>query len=844
MKPLQPIFDLGKITACLCLLTMPFSAEAKITFLFEDFESVTLGANVDETVAGAEVWTKTPPDGWDVDDSGVAGLDDGLGVTEWRGWSFADKDWWASVDDQRRSDFTRASGAVAVADPDEWDDIGSPSGVGTYNSFLSREVDVAGASPSSLVLEFDSSFRPEGSQKASVTVAFDGGEPVTILEWVAVDDNKTNEHIEIDLNNPAGASEMTLTFGMSDAGNNWFWAIDNIEVSSTDLFSEDFEGIELGESLDEGVFAEEVWSKMGPEGWMIDDSELFKGDFDPDDIPEDPFEWSGVTEWKGWSFADKDWWSETAGDQRRSEFTKATGTVAIADPDEWDDSGSPASLGQFNSFMTTPPISLDGVPPSSVLLKFDSSWRPECCDDGDGTNNQTATVTVTFDDGEPIEIMHWSSDGGDATFHGDNSTNESVTVPIENPEGAATMTIQFGLTKGGNDWWWAIDNIVVSGGGTAILSEVVVVPSTVSVILADTGLNKLDTATLMMTVDDQEVESTVTKEGSFVTVAHMPVGGFAPASEHTFTVTGKDDIGNDVSWSGTFQAPVPLLPDVLPGPAGVDGAFGVRYIWGAGTLGGLQRGVDAILATQEEDFEGEIFDTTHPFINHGDGNGFFPDDEVYPEEVEFSDFWTDEDFVQLSKGTIRVTDPGEYTFGIHTDDGFALRIFGAEFSGVTGQGMQDIGAPNTVVHVNDTGDSRTWATITLAAGDYDIEFFWWERGGGDYGEIYTAKGAFGGDPDTETWALIGTEGGLPLVGPAELGLTVTDFAYAPAADGTPASASVTWNSKPDTQYIVETTTNLVDFEELTDGFPSAGESTTYNADNAEGAERYYRIRSE
>ena len=196
------------------------------------------------------------------------------------------------------------------------------------------------------------------------------------------------------------------------------------------MFSEDFEGIELGDSVDEGAAAEMVWSKQGPDGWVTDDSQLFKGDFDPDPAPEDPIEWLGVTEWKGWSFADKDWWALTAGDQRRTEFTKGTGTVAIADPDEWDDSGSPAGQGQFNSVIITPAIALDGVPPGSVLLKFDSSWRPECCDDGDGSNNQTATITVTFDDGEPVEIMHWSSDGNDDNFHDDNSTNETVIVPI------------------------------------------------------------------------------------------------------------------------------------------------------------------------------------------------------------------------------------------------------------------------------------------------------------------------------------------------------------------------------------------------------------------------------
>ena len=37
----------------------------------------------------------------------------------------------------------------------------------------------------------------------------------------------------------------------------------------------------------------------------------------------------GVTEWAGWSFADKAWWTETAEDQDRSTFTLGSGTVAV-----------------------------------------------------------------------------------------------------------------------------------------------------------------------------------------------------------------------------------------------------------------------------------------------------------------------------------------------------------------------------------------------------------------------------------------------------------------------------------------------------------------------------------
>jgi hypothetical protein len=134
-----------------------------VLLLEEDFEGLPLGPNVDESVAGDAVWTPTAPQGWTLDDSGVPGVDSPAdGVTEWAGWSFADNDWWASVDDQQRSEFALATGAAAIADSDEYDGKGDP--VGTYNAFMSTpEIDVSGveADPDAILLRFDSSWRPE-----------------------------------------------------------------------------------------------------------------------------------------------------------------------------------------------------------------------------------------------------------------------------------------------------------------------------------------------------------------------------------------------------------------------------------------------------------------------------------------------------------------------------------------------------------------------------------------------------------------------------------------------------------------------------------------------------------
>ncbi len=505
------------------------------TFFEENFDSVTLGPNVDEGVPSDMAWTASPPDGWTVDNSKMPMVDGEVaGTTEWRGWTFADPAWWASVDDQRRSDFTNASGAAAVADPDEWDDVGGPAGIGNFESYLiSPEIDVTSLAGGGGSLSFDFSWRPEGDQTGNVTVAFDGGEAQEIfrLDTASTTDDMTNESKTLPFAVPAGALNMTLSFGMFDAGNNWFWAIDNIaigpssdpvfpanlvaqsdvlakkvtltwnpasniigaievlrddvviaelpidaseyedsppevdmiynyairvkadgideapltvEVNYTQgeivtLFVEDFDSVTLGEAVDEGGLTDMDWTAEPPAGWTVDNSNM----------PMDAGEVLGTTEWRGWTFANPEFWA-SVDDQRRSEFTNGSGAIAVADPDEWDDNGGPAGVGNFESYLISPAFDVTAAAGNSqVSIVFDSSWRPE--------GNQTGNLTVAFDGGEAQEVLRL-----DSGTTQDNETNE-VKVAVANlPVGAQEMVLTFGMFDAGNNWFWAIDNIQVT----------------------------------------------------------------------------------------------------------------------------------------------------------------------------------------------------------------------------------------------------------------------------------------------------------------------------------------------------------------------------------------------
>ncbi len=218
------------------------------------------------------------------------------------------------------------------------------------------------------------------------------------------------------------------------------------------VYAQDFESLTLGPNVDEGVAGEMVWTNVPPEGWTLDNSQMAGNDSEDADGDGWP-DLDGVSEWAGWSFADKDWWVSTAGDQRRSEFDSGSGIVLIADPDEWDDvSHAP---GTFNTFLTTAPIPLGSAQPGSAVLQFNSSWRPYA--------NQTGVVTAVFDGGEPFEVARFESDEASPDFKPDDTfINESFATSLRNPEGAESVVLTFALTEAGNDWWWALDNIRIT----------------------------------------------------------------------------------------------------------------------------------------------------------------------------------------------------------------------------------------------------------------------------------------------------------------------------------------------------------------------------------------------
>ena len=138
-----------------------------------------------------------------------------------------------------------------------------------------------------------------------------------------------------------------------------------------------------------------------------------------------------------------------------------------------------------------------------------------------------------------------------------------------------------------------------------------------------------------------------------------------------------------------------------------------------------------------------------------------PDDQPLPGEAEGL---AAADFVIVARARVRIPRAGDWTIGVHTDDGFALRFIGAPFDSVHGNGLRDDTFPEYMAYLTETGNSSTRGILrNLAAGEYGIEMIAFQRVGGAQYEVYAAEGAFAEDTDTDQWALIGGAGGLELV---------------------------------------------------------------------------------
>ena len=230
---MQPVLIFRRLS--LCLLLGSSASLSAATLFSENFESLPLGPYVSPTESGGDGtdWTATAPTGW-VKDQTTTPVG---GPPEWFGFTFHDRQSWINTEgDQNRSAWAGGTGTVMVADPDAYDDGNIDISGQLYNVRITTPaISLAGVSAGSVVLGFDSSFRVEGAQTALVDVTFDGVNFTNLLTYnstLLTDGATINTLQSLPVNNP-GAGSMWFRFSVVNAENNWWFAVDNINVTGT-----------------------------------------------------------------------------------------------------------------------------------------------------------------------------------------------------------------------------------------------------------------------------------------------------------------------------------------------------------------------------------------------------------------------------------------------------------------------------------------------------------------------------------------------------------------------------------------------------------------------------------
>jgi hypothetical protein len=150
-----------------------------------------------------------------------------------------------------------------------------------------------------------------------------------------------------------------------------------------------------------------------------------------------------------------------------------------------------------------------------------------------------------------------------------------------------------------------------------------------------------------------------------------------------------------------------------------------------------------------------VMDYTAAMVNHNDpdnsGTGIFHSDAAFRTNVGGDT----NDIAFRATATLRIATPGDYTFGFNGDDGGQLTFLdpdgpGGPLTAPAFTGFNRLGDQNaahtvginggSLFYDSNTGNSHLIGQINLAAGDYPIEFLYWERGGGALVELFGAVG--------------------------------------------------------------------------------------------------------
>ncbi len=477
------------VAASLCMLSALSNVSVADEVAFDDFENVTL-VPFDTPFVGVgdgTDWTNSIPN-WTIDNSEMGRLCEELAFN---GWTAMDVDSWIAEQGPQIGRTALGAGTnntALIADPDAWDDypLAGGTGSGIYNSYISRTYDISTADLNSLAISFDYEFAVENNQQGLVQVSFDGGANYTTLLNVGAGSHPNDTVLRGPITYVAGVdftpvgNSMILRIGCVNAGNNWWFAVDNVDVVSLGGYQvfDNFEGLALeqfGVAAGEPVGDGTDYSQDIPE-WTIDNSQMLtrstEGAFD------------------GWSAMDVVAWINEQGPQGNSDNPGRSmfndfpfephNTIMVADPDAHDDYDTELdaddplkAFKEFNSFVYR---EYDVTNFANTTLKVSLDWEFRIEDE------QRGLIQASFDGGTNwVNLLDIDSDNIDSLvalsqFQFANNPNSSTFSTVDTgPQlfefggfGSAIpasnsnkMILRIGCVDSQNNWWFAFDNVLV-----------------------------------------------------------------------------------------------------------------------------------------------------------------------------------------------------------------------------------------------------------------------------------------------------------------------------------------------------------------------------------------------
>ncbi len=273
-----------------------------------------------------------------------------------------------------------------------------------------------------------------------------------------------------------------------------------------------------------------------------------------------------------------------------------------------------------------------------------------------------------------------------------------------------------------------------------------------TITIKDSATSQVNPATLALQFDGVTVTpAPPVKNGAITSVFYAVTT--AQASPHTWSLTVQDQNNTTISLSGAVTSP--YLPPSLNGPAGTAGTWGMRELRPAAALAG--DGLVSAVAVATAADAGTYVDAVTPVVNHCDPDSA-GDKGNFNNDLPFigNQPGDDNNVVVVAKTIVTIPEAGNWTFDVHSDDGFGMRVKGGKFISTNGPGGIDPADPECLIHPADTGDSNTRGVCSFPeGGTFEVEFIGFEKGGGAFWEVAWARGSFAEEKET-AWTLVGS----------------------------------------------------------------------------------------